>query len=162
MRARARCARLLSDNRDEPRRLGHPHRQAAIRARGSRYRWVRHISPDSRLLGVGTQDGKLLLIDPRTGKQTQPLLQAAASNIADVSFSPDGRSVAVGAADNTVDVWDLQSRTRLGNPFGPYPRVHGHVIVPAATGCLGSVGHLCHEYVIVDAGYGCAAGHTCR
>ena len=33
------------------------------------------ISPDSRLLGVGTQDGKLLLIDPRTGKQAQPLLR---------------------------------------------------------------------------------------
>ena len=96
------------------------------------------ISPDSRLLGVGTQDGKLLLLDTRTGKQAQPLLQAASGNIADVSFSPDGRSV----ADNTVDVWDLQSRTRLGNPFGPYPRIHGHLIVPAAAGCLSSVGHL--------------------
>jgi hypothetical protein len=27
----------------------------------------------------------------------------------------------VGAADNAVSVWDLQSRRRLGYPFGPYP-----------------------------------------
>lgn len=79
------------------------------------------ITPDSRLLGLGTQDGKILLLDPRTGKQTQPPLQAAAGNIATVSFSPDGRSVAVGAADNAVSVWDLQSRKRLGDPFGRYP-----------------------------------------
>jgi WD40 repeat protein/class 3 adenylate cyclase/tRNA A-37 threonylcarbamoyl transferase component Bud32 len=85
------------------------------------------ITPDSRLLGLGTQDGKVLLLNARTGKQSQPPLQAAAGNIEYVSLSPDGRSLAVGAADNAVSVWDLRSRKRLGNPFGPYPGT-----VPAA------------------------------
>jgi WD40 repeat protein len=37
-----------------------------------------------------------------------------------LSFSLDGRSLAVGAGDGTASVWDLQARKRLGNPFGPY------------------------------------------
>lgn len=79
------------------------------------------IAPDSRTVGIGTQDGKVLFLNPRSGKPVQPPLQAAAGNIDYVSFSADGRSLAVGAADNAVSVWDLRSRKRLGNPFGPYP-----------------------------------------
>jgi WD40 repeat protein len=78
------------------------------------------ISPDSHLLTLGMPDGKVLFLDPRTGKQVQPLLQAAAGDISDVSFSPDGRSIVVGAGDNAASVWDLQSRKRVGNAFGPY------------------------------------------
>ena len=81
------------------------------------------VAPDSRLVGVATQDGKVLFLDARSGKPTQPPIQAATGNIAYVSFSPDGRSLAVGAADNAVSVWDLRSRKRLGNPFGPYPGI---------------------------------------
>ena len=81
------------------------------------------VAPDSRLVGVATQDGKVLFLDARSGKPTQPPIQAATGNIAYVSFSPDGRSLAVGAADNAVSVWDLPSRKRLGNPFGPYPGI---------------------------------------
>jgi WD40 repeat protein len=79
------------------------------------------VTPDSRLVGVATQDGKVLFLDARSGTPAQPPIQAATGNIAYVSFAPDGRSLAVGAADNAVSVWDLRSRKRLGNPFGPYP-----------------------------------------
>jgi WD40 repeat protein len=79
------------------------------------------VAPDSRLVGVATQDGKVLFLDARSGKPAQPPIQAATGNIAYLTFSADGRSLAVGAADNAVSIWDLRSRERLGNPFGPYP-----------------------------------------
>jgi WD40 repeat protein len=79
------------------------------------------ITPDSRLVGVAREDGKVLFLDARSGKPARPPLQAAAGNILSLSFSADGRSLAVSGADNAVSLWDLPSRKRLGNPFGPYP-----------------------------------------
>jgi WD40 repeat protein/class 3 adenylate cyclase len=79
------------------------------------------LAPDARVLGVGTAGGQLLLLDARTGHPTAPPIQVAAGHIGDVSFSPDGRSFAVGSEDNTASVWDIPSRIRLGNPLGPYP-----------------------------------------
>jgi len=78
------------------------------------------IAPDSELLGVGTEGGKVLLLDPRTGRPTEPPIQVANSAVDQVSFSPDGRSYAVALNDNTASVWDVPSGTRVGNPFGPY------------------------------------------
>lgn len=79
------------------------------------------VTPDVRLVGVAMQDGKVVFLDARSGKPAQPPIQAAAGNIAYLTFSADGRSLAIGAADNAVTLWDLRSRKRLGNPFGPYP-----------------------------------------
>jgi WD40 repeat protein len=78
------------------------------------------ITPDSRLLGLGTQDGKVLFLDPRTGQQAQPSLQATDGNITYLAFSPDGQGLAV-ADDQTVNLWDLRSRRPLGDAFGPWP-----------------------------------------
>ena len=77
------------------------------------------ITLDSRLLGLGTQDGKVLLLDLRTGRQAQPSLQASDRSIAFVAFSPDGHTLAV-ADDQAVNLWDLPSRKPLGDTFGPY------------------------------------------
>jgi WD40 repeat protein/class 3 adenylate cyclase len=74
----------------------------------------------TRLLGVGTQDGQLLLLDPRTGKAVSPPLQMTTGEIAGISFSPDGRTVAVSSSDHTAGIWDLRARARIGNAFGPY------------------------------------------
>jgi class 3 adenylate cyclase/WD40 repeat protein/energy-coupling factor transporter ATP-binding protein EcfA2 len=79
------------------------------------------ISPGSGLLGVGTGGGQVLLLDPRTGRQTAPPVQVATGGIAQLSFSPDGRSYAVASNDHTASVWDVPSGTRVGNNFGPYP-----------------------------------------
>ena len=79
------------------------------------------VAPDSQLVGVATQDGKVLFLDARSGKPARPPIQAATGNIAYLTLSADGRSLAVGAADNAVSIWNLRSRKRLGNPFGPYP-----------------------------------------
>jgi WD40 repeat protein len=85
------------------------------------------LAPDPRLLGVGTEGGKFLLLDARSGKQTAPPIQVATGAIAQVSFSPDDRRFVVSSNDHTASVWDLGSRMRLGNAFGPYPGT-----VPAA------------------------------
>jgi WD40 repeat protein len=79
------------------------------------------ITPDSRLLGVGTADGKILFLDPRTGRQTRAPVQVASGNVGQIAFSPDGRLFAVGSLDKTGTLWDLRSGKRLGNPFPPYP-----------------------------------------
>ena len=79
------------------------------------------LAPDSRLLGVGTGGGQFLLLDARSGRQTAPPIQVGAGEISTVSFSPDGRSFAVASNDHTASIWDLGTRMRLGNAFGPYP-----------------------------------------
>jgi WD40 repeat protein len=81
------------------------------------------IAPGSDLIGVGTADGQVLLLDPRTGKPTASPIQVASGAIAQSSFSPDGRSFAVSSTDHTVSVWDLPARARLGDTFGPYPGI---------------------------------------
>ncbi|MBV9000186.1 MAG: PQQ-binding-like beta-propeller repeat protein [Solirubrobacterales bacterium] len=75
------------------------------------------ITPDSRLLGLGTKDGKVLFLNLRTGQQAQPSLQASDRSIAFVAFSPDGHTLAV-ADDQAVNLWDLSSRKPLGDTFG--------------------------------------------
>ena len=49
------------------------------------------LTPDSRLLGVGTSDGKLLLLDARTGTQMGAPILAAAIMLR-INVSPIPRS----------------------------------------------------------------------
>jgi WD40 repeat protein/class 3 adenylate cyclase/tRNA A-37 threonylcarbamoyl transferase component Bud32 len=77
------------------------------------------LASGSRLLGVGTDDGKLLLLDARTGRPAGAPIQVAAGHVLAVSFSPDGRTFAIASNDGTASLWDLAARERLGNPFPP-------------------------------------------
>ena len=79
------------------------------------------LAPDSRLLAVGTGDGNVLLLDPRTGRQSGAPIEVAAGHIIAVKFSPAGSMFAVASNDGTASLWDVQSRKRLGNPFPPLP-----------------------------------------
>ena len=81
------------------------------------------ITRDGRLLALGTADGAVLLLDPRTGAQARPPLRVAAANVVQLAFSPDGRTLAVTAADGTASLWDLGSRTRVGDPFPSGPGI---------------------------------------
>jgi WD40 repeat protein len=81
------------------------------------------ISPDSHTLAVGTEQGAVLFLDARTGRQTQPPIQAIAGNIYYVAYSPDGADLSVSGADGTVNLWDVRARLPLGHPFGPYPGI---------------------------------------
>ena len=74
-------------------------------------------SPDGRLLGVGTNDGKVVLLDAQDGERLGPPIEVGKHEILPVSFSPDGRLLAATSGDQTATVWDLASRKRLGATF---------------------------------------------
>jgi WD40 repeat protein/class 3 adenylate cyclase len=74
-------------------------------------------SPDGRLLGAGTEDGKVVLWDVRERTRLGSPIQVAAGAINPISFSPDGRLFVASSGDQTATVWDLGSRKRLGNAF---------------------------------------------
>jgi WD40 repeat protein len=76
------------------------------------------IAPDSRLLGLGTQDGKVVFLDLRTGQQAEPSLQTSDGGLAFVLFSPDGHTLVVTDGE-IVKLWDLPSRKPVGDAFGP-------------------------------------------
>jgi WD40 repeat protein len=69
------------------------------------------------LLAIGTEAGRLLLWDPRTGRPSAPSLQVSAGGISQLSFARDSRRIAVGSDDGTATVWDVRDRQRVGEPF---------------------------------------------
>ena len=79
------------------------------------------LTPDSRLIGVGTADGHVLLLNARSGEAVGAPIAVAAGLIDEIAFSPDGTTFAVGSTDGTASLWDLRSHQRLGDPFPPYP-----------------------------------------
>ena len=79
------------------------------------------VTPDSRLIGIGTADGKVLLLDSRTGDRTarRSAFRRATSPVS--RSPPTAGTFAASSNDGTASLWDLRSRKRLGNPFPPYP-----------------------------------------
>ena len=78
------------------------------------------VAPDSRRLAVGTAGGALVVLDAHSGKRIGPPIQAAGGEAAQVAVSPDDHTVALASDDHTLSVWDLRTRSRVGNAFGPY------------------------------------------
>ncbi len=74
-------------------------------------------SPDGRLLGAGTEDGSVVLLDAPTGAQVGSPIQVATGAVDPISFSPDGRLLVATSADQTTTVWDVDSRKRVGTSF---------------------------------------------
>jgi WD40 repeat protein/class 3 adenylate cyclase len=74
-------------------------------------------SPDGRLLGAGTEDGKVVLWDVRSGEPVGSPIQVATAWIDSLAFSPDGDLFVASSGDQTATLWDLRSRKRLGNAF---------------------------------------------
>ena len=72
-------------------------------------------SPGGNLLGVGTTDGRLLLLDTRDGHESRPPIRLATETLESISFSPNGRLFAASSADLTTTLWDVRSWKRLGS-----------------------------------------------
>jgi WD40 repeat protein len=66
------------------------------------------LSPDGRMLAIGTSQGEVELHDVATGKEIGKL-NGHRGNVTALAFSPDGRLLASGAADATVLLWDAAS-----------------------------------------------------
>jgi WD40 repeat protein/serine/threonine protein kinase/tetratricopeptide (TPR) repeat protein len=85
-------------------------------------------SPDSNFLlavgfvtdksaGLGEEDPtSFRILDARTGKTTRAPIRPRVSSQTDVSFSPDGRRIAVAGDLGEVEVWDLSQPPSVATP----------------------------------------------
>ena len=70
------------------------------------------VSPDRRLLAVGTWLGAVDLFDLQTGARLQGM-KGQTALINGVDFSPDGSLLAVASRDGTIQLWDVATRQSL-------------------------------------------------
>ena len=82
-------------------------------------------SPDGTLLAVASSIGTWIH-DAATGQEID-LLTKHTGRVLCVAFSPDGKTLASGNADNTIRLWDTQSRTHLKTLNGHTDTVLGVV-----------------------------------
>jgi WD40 repeat protein/class 3 adenylate cyclase len=83
------------------------------------------VSPDGRTLAYGTDDGRLVLVDLRTGEEREARGRHTAV-VNGVGFSPDGSTIVSTGDDRDVIVWDARSAElreilpgHAGRVFGP-------------------------------------------
>ena len=67
------------------------------------------ISPDDRTVAVGTDLGKVMLIDASNGKELRKPLQHGTKSLAATPFSPEGDILASVGSDGLIRLWDLPS-----------------------------------------------------
>jgi WD40 repeat protein len=78
-------------------------------------------APVAQTLVIGTQDGRMMLWDARTGRQRGPATKVAGTPVVQVALSPDGHLIAAAARDGTTTLWDARSRKRIGDKFPVAP-----------------------------------------
>jgi len=76
------------------------------------------ISPDSRILAVGGEDGKVRLWDLDTGRELGNPLYNKDGPLTSVAFSPDGKTLAV-AGNTVVLLWNLTTHGQIGHALRP-------------------------------------------
>jgi WD40 repeat protein len=74
-------------------------------------------SPDSSLLAVGTDDGKVGLFDAVDGTPAGSVIQVATGAIDPISFSPDGSQFVASSEDLTATLWDVATHKPIGGAF---------------------------------------------
>jgi WD40 repeat protein len=80
-------------------------------------------SSDSRVLGIGTENGQAFFWNARHGMPAASPLHVATASIAALSFSPDGKQLAVSSTDQSTTLWNLRSRKQVGDSFPSRPLV---------------------------------------
>jgi WD40 repeat protein/serine/threonine protein kinase len=75
------------------------------------------VSPDGRLLAVGTGTGAVHWLNAETGGVLATGSDAHRSVVPGIAFSADGKRAASVAWDGTVALWDLSSFRRMTGPF---------------------------------------------
>lgn len=79
--------------------------------------WVRHRDRESGLLVLAGHDGSAALLDPDTGEVTD--LDGATGPIAGAALSPSGDRVALVSASQGLQLFDVASRSLIGEPIVP-------------------------------------------
>jgi WD40 repeat protein len=93
-------------------------KQPAVELGGMRFRTVSFdslwgaelsvsFSPDSKTLAY-VSNGRIILWDVKTGKE-RTSLKANTNRLRCVAYSPDGKTLASGGADNPVQLWDVKT-----------------------------------------------------
>jgi WD40 repeat protein len=59
----------------------------------------------------------VILFDARSGEQRGTPTKVAGSPVLQVAISPDGRLLAFAGIDGNATLWDLRSRSRVGDAF---------------------------------------------
>jgi WD40 repeat protein len=78
-------------------------------------------SPNSRVLAVGTGDGKVELWDSRNGSPQGAPFQVAAGDVDQIAFSPDNHLFAAGSIDQSATLWDVAAHRQIGSGFPTKP-----------------------------------------
>jgi len=104
------------------------------------------ISPDGRMIAVGSRDGQLSFVDSSTGAARRGA-GPGGNAVTDVVYGPDGRSVVSTANDNNVIVWDPQAARAAQVLTTPAEQVEGVAFSPdASTLYTSSVGGVLLEW----------------
>ncbi len=86
-------------------------------------------SPDGKRLATGSEDARITLLDPVSGKMIHSSI-GHASDVLALAFSPDGKRLASASHDRTVKVWDTASGKELLTLSGHAGPVHAVVFSP--------------------------------
>ena len=86
-------------------------------------------SPDGKRLATGSEDARITLVDPVSGKVLRSSIGHASTVLA-LAFSPDGKRLASASHDRTVKIWDTASGKELLTLTGHAGPVYAVVFSP--------------------------------
>ncbi len=83
-------------------------------------------SPDQKVLAIGEDSGRVRIVDLATLRETQSFMASRTDDVSGdhgvlaLSFSPDGRELAVGCAfqNPRITIWDMRDKKRLATLEG--------------------------------------------